>query len=200
MAGPQKQFDIDAALDRALAVFWRQGFELTSVQDLVNGMGVNRASLYDTFGNKSELYKKALQRYIEQALTKTRDMLLNSEGTAEQRLMNYFLGLNEQHKNGEHHFGCFLNNTAVELGPHYPEFAQQVRSAWQAMEIIFCRLLDEAVAKGELSKDLDTAAIAATINMMLQGVSVMAKAGTPEQHLGQIIGTVMSLLHTHKVN
>lgn len=194
MAGPQKQFEIDTALDKALAVFWRQGFEMTSVQDLVDGMGINRASLYDTFGNKTELYKLALQRYIDKAQAEMRERLLNSPGPIAERLMNYFISLNTAHKNGDRHFGCFLNNTAVELGPHYPEIAAMVRDTWAGMEDMFRFLLDEAVKKHELPPDTDTAAIAATINMTLQGISVMAKAGTPEQHLGQIIGTVLSLL------
>ncbi len=194
MAGPHKQFDTDAALGRALEVFWRQGFELTSIQDLVQGMGINRASLYDTFGNKTDLYQKALQRYIDRALDKSRKLLLDSPGSVADRLQNYFLAMNAEHKQGELHFGCFLNNTAVELGPHHPLFAQQVRSAWSEMESLFRTLLDEGVAKGELPPSLNTAAIAATINMMLQGISVMAKAGVPEEQLGQIIGTVMGLL------
>ena len=195
MAGPQKQFDTDAALAKALEVFWRQGFELTSVQDLVKGMGINRASLYDTFGNETELYQKALQRYIQQSLQVSRQLLLDNPGTVVERLQNYFYSLNQAHKNSERHFGCFLNNTAVELGPHYPEFAGQVRQAWEEMETLFRTLLEEGVRKKELPPHLDTAAVAATINMMLQGISVMAKAGVPEQQLGQIIGTVMQLLH-----
>jgi len=194
MAGPQKQFDIDAALDNALGVFWRQGFELTSMQDLVNGMGINRASLYDTFGNKTELYKKALQRYIDKAQVDMGERLLNNSEPVAQRLMNYFVSLNQAHKNGEHNFGCFLNNTAVELGPHYPEIAELVRNTWAEMESFFRTLLDDAVKKNELPPHTDTAALAATINMTLQGISVMAKAGTPEQHLGQIISTVLGLL------
>lgn len=195
MAGPQKQFDTETVLAKALEVFWRQGFESTSVQDLVKGMGINRASLYDTFGNKTELYQKALQRYIQQSLAVSRELLLDSPGTAVERLQHYFYSMNKAHENSTRNFGCFLNNTAVELGPHYPEFAEQVRSAWAEMETIFRVLLEDGVKKQELPPDLDTAAIAATINMMLQGISVMAKAGVPDQQLGQIIGTVMRLLH-----
>ncbi|MDH5219133.1 MAG: TetR/AcrR family transcriptional regulator [Gammaproteobacteria bacterium] len=194
MAGPQKQFDTNAALDRALAVFWQQGYELTSVQDLVKGMGINRASLYDTFGNKNQLYKRALQRYKEEALANTRQALLNAPGKVQDRLLNFFYSLNEGHKSDKGNFGCFLNNTAVELGPHHPDIAEAVRQGWTEMEKIFKELLDEGVEKGELAVDINTAAIAATINMMLQGISVMAKAGTSEQQLGQIIGTVLSLL------
>lgn len=194
MAGPQKQFDLDAALDKALEVFWRQGFEFTSIQELVNAMGINRASLYDTFGNKTELYKKALQRYIDTTQAQMRERLLSGSEPLAQRLMNFFMSQNEAHKNGDRHIGCFLNNTAVELGPHYPEIAELVRNSWAEMETLFRTLLDEAVKKGELPPHTDTAAIAATINMTLQGISVMAKVDIPEQHLGQILDTVLGLL------
>ncbi|MDH5325337.1 MAG: TetR/AcrR family transcriptional regulator [Gammaproteobacteria bacterium] len=196
MAGPQKQFDTDTVLAKALEVFWRQGYELTSVQDLVKGMGINRASLYDTFGNKTQLYQQTLQRYIEQSLTQSRELLLHHPGTVVQRLQNYFYTLNSTHHDNECHFGCFLNNTAVELGPHYPQFAEQVRNAWTEMETIFRTLLEQGVKKQELPPHLDTAAIAATINMMLQGISVMSKAGVPKEQLAQIIATVMNLLHS----
>lgn len=194
MAGPQKQFDTNAALDSALAVFWRQGYELTSMQDLVSAMGINRASLYDTFGNKHELYKKALQRYKNTSLAMTREKLINSPGTVSERLLNYFYSLSQSHVAEQQHIGCFLNNTAVELAPHYPDIAELVREAWQELENIFKAVLDDGVSKQELPANINTTAIAATINMTLQGISVMAKAGTTNAQLGQIIGTVLSLL------
>jgi TetR/AcrR family transcriptional repressor of nem operon len=194
MAGPHKQFDTNAALDRALAIFWRQGFELTSMQDLVDAMGINRASLYDTFGNKTELYKMALQRYKHEALAAIRRKLHSAPDTVQQRLLKFFSSLIASHEADNGNIGCFLNNTAVELGPHYPEIAALVREAWHDMEDIFKTLLDEGVAKGELPPGADTAALAATINMMLQGISVMAKAGTPDEHLLRIIHSALALL------
>src|SRR3954451_10999173 len=63
--GRPRAFDPDAALDAALAVFWRKGFEGTSLPDLTEAMGINRPSLYAAFGNKEELFRKALDRYLE---------------------------------------------------------------------------------------------------------------------------------------
>ena len=68
MVGPPKQFDRDEALGRALEVFWAKGFEATSMQDLVDHMGINRASMYDTFGNKHALFSRAVDWYATQVL------------------------------------------------------------------------------------------------------------------------------------
>src|SRR5436190_2124683 len=63
--GRPREFDIDEALDRALAVFWRNGYEGTSLPDLTEAMGINRPSLYAAFGNKEELFRRVLDRYAE---------------------------------------------------------------------------------------------------------------------------------------
>ena len=59
----QKEFDLDVALDKATQLFWEKGFESTSMQDLVDAMGINRASLYDSFGGKKELFEASMDRY-----------------------------------------------------------------------------------------------------------------------------------------
>src|SRR5215469_12846659 len=63
--GRPRSFDVEKALDRALEVFWRKGYEGATLSDLTGAMGINRPSLYAAFGNKEALFRKALDRYIE---------------------------------------------------------------------------------------------------------------------------------------
>ena len=71
--GRPRAFDLETALDRALQVFWRKGYEGTSLSDLTKAMGINRPSLYAAFGNKEALFRKALDRYAEGPAAYTRD-------------------------------------------------------------------------------------------------------------------------------
>ncbi len=74
-AGRPRAFDYDEALEKAMHVFWRKGYEGTSMPDLTTAMGMNRPSIYSSFGNKEELFRKALDRYLEQAMTHFRASL-----------------------------------------------------------------------------------------------------------------------------
>src|SRR3954464_14608505 len=115
-----KEFDPEAALQSALELFWQRGFEATSMSDLVEHLGIGRASLYATFGTKHELYLKALDRYVE-----TRDPLLLAELSqpgpalpAVRAVVRRFAA--EASSNEERLNGCFVTNTAAELAPHDP--------------------------------------------------------------------------------
>ncbi len=64
-SGRPREFDIDQALDAALNVFWRKGYEGATLPDLTRAMGINRPSLYAAFGNKETLFRKSVERYVE---------------------------------------------------------------------------------------------------------------------------------------
>lgn len=174
MAGPHKQFDHDKALKRALETFWAKGYEATSMGDLVDKMGVNRASLYDTFGNKRALFNQALHWYGEHSLQVVRQVLHTpgSPMAAVERLITLPLTDNQTAPQ----YGCFLNNTAVELGPHDPELAEKIRYFWQALEAELKITFDRAVAADELRTDTDTQWLANLCNTLMQGIAVKLKA------------------------
>ena len=180
MAGPAKQFDRDEALKRAVTLFWAKGFEATSMQDLVLAMGVNRASLYDTFGNKQAIYAQALDSYCT-SMASGMGQMAQDTGSALESLRQFLTHLVSEDK-GLGPNGCFANNAAVELGPHDPEIAGKVRLFWQHIENGLKAVLDKAVEQGELRPAADTRGLARFINTTLQGLAVKSKAGTdPEE-------------------
>ena len=192
MAGPAKQFDQNDALKKALEVFWDKGYEATSMQDLVAHMGINRASMYDTFGNKYELFKQSLHAYCQQSLVNIKQVL-EAPGSPLQNIVRYYQMLGSSEGIVRHH-GCFINNTAVELGPHKPEIADHIRQHWSEVEAIFKSTLDRAVEQGELKADTDTAALARLFNTLVQGLAVSSKVRVSSEHLASVVGAVFTMI------
>lgn len=190
MAGPVKQFNREEALERAMALFWANGYEATSIQELVETMGVNRASLYDTFGNKQSIYNQALDKYCNIAQLQI-EKIANSQppdanASAIAILKNILIELLVSDSSMKQ-AGCFINNTAVELGPHDAVLAEKVNVFWQLIENNFKSLLDKAVSQNEIPRDTNTQEMASFVNTMMQGMAVRNKVGsTPGQALASI--------------
>ncbi|MFJ4778219.1 TetR/AcrR family transcriptional regulator [Streptomyces sp. NPDC088762] len=171
-----KEFDPDAALQSALELFWRRGYEATSMADLVEHLGIGRASIYATFGNKRELYLKALDRYGE-----NRDPALLGELSqpgpalpAVRAVVRRFAaeaGSEERRLNG-----CFVTNTAAELGAHDAAAARRVEASWGHIETLLHSALVRARAQGELPADRDPRALARMLLVLMQGLRVVGKA------------------------
>ncbi|MFJ6522969.1 TetR/AcrR family transcriptional repressor of nem operon [Streptomyces filamentosus] len=173
-----KEFDPEAALQAALDLFWARGYEATSMADLVEHLGIGRASIYATFGNKHELYLKALDRYLE-----TRDPRLVEELSAPgpalpavRAVVRRFAA--EATAEGERLTGCFVTNSAAELGPHDPAVARRVELSWEQVETLLYAALTRARAQGELPEGRDPRTLSRMLLVLLQGVRVVGKAST----------------------
>ncbi|MFK3981499.1 TetR/AcrR family transcriptional regulator [Micromonospora sp. NPDC050397] len=182
-----KEFDPDAALQSALELFWRRGYEATSVADLVQHLGIGRASIYATFGSKRELYLRAMDRYAEM-----RDPLLLVElsqpGPAlpvVRAVVRRFAA--EATSPAVRRNGCFITNTAAELAPHDPAAARRVEISWDHLETPLHSALVRAQAQGELAEGRDPRALARMLLVLLQGVRVVGKAsGDPARVRGAV--------------
>jgi TetR/AcrR family transcriptional repressor of nem operon len=187
-----KEFDPDAALQAAMELFWEHGYEATSLAMLTERLGLGRASLYATFGDKRNLYRLALQRYLA-----TRDPdpieLLSRPGPvlpAIQALVDQYV--NESLCDPDRK-GCLVVNTATELLPRDRDLARVVESSWDALEVALTSALLRARAQGELAADRDPRALARFLLVFLQGVRVLAKAPDPDR-LRDAARTVLSVL------
>ncbi|MFD8010787.1 TetR/AcrR family transcriptional regulator [Streptomyces sp. NPDC058955] len=173
-----KEFDPGAALQAALDLFWARGYEATSMADLVEHLGIGRASIYATFGNKHELYLKALDRYLE-----TRDPGLVEELSAPgpalpavRALVRRFAA--EATAEHERLNGCFVTNSAAELAPRDPAVARRVELSWEQIETLLHSALTRARAQGELPEERDPRALSRMLLVLLQGIRVVGKAST----------------------
>ncbi|VAW93201.1 hypothetical protein MNBD_GAMMA23-495 [hydrothermal vent metagenome] len=193
MAGREKQFDQGVALNNALNIFWAKGFEATSMQELVDAMGVNRASMYQTYGNKSELFNAAIDQYISHSLDYIKDML-EASGSPLANLKQLFIQLVEQSL-ATNMSGCFIGNTAAELGPHDSVVAAKVRYFWEQFEALFSTALQRAIEHGELPRKANTQKLAALINSTLQGLIIKTKANIDKDKLRDDIDLLFSLIN-----
>ncbi|EYT80946.1 MULTISPECIES: TetR/AcrR family transcriptional regulator [unclassified Streptomyces] len=170
-----KEFDPDAALQSALELFWRRGYEATSMADLVAHLGIGRASLYATFGSKHELYLKAFDRYCENS-----DAVLLRElsrpGPALPAVRAVIRRFAAEATSEQRECGCFVTNTAAELAPHDPEAARRVEQRWDYLETLLGSALTRARAQGELDAERDPRALARMLLVLMQGMRVVGKA------------------------
>lgn len=172
--GRTKDFDPDTALVAAMELFWRKGYEATSVQDLVDHLGVARASLYSTFGSKHDLYLCALDRYTAQDADGTLTWLAEP-GPVLPALRRGFRALAENCVRATEHNGCLVTNTTVELVPADASCTQRVTVVYDQMERDLTIALLRAGAQGELAPNTNPRALARFLVTFLQGVKVLAK-------------------------
>lgn len=192
MARP-KSFDTDAALVRAMELFWEQGYAATSMEQLVQAMGIKRQSLYDTFGDKHRLFLAAMDAYCT--------MLDNA---MLQPLRSPDAGLQALHETGltiidfllryPKRRACLMANTTLELAPHDAEVAAKVRIHMASMESAFRHALTNAKARGEIAATSDVDALAKYLVGMAHGLMVMAKSGADRDTLTGIMATAVAPL------
>ncbi len=191
--GRKREFDRDEVLDRAIEAFWCKGYEATSVQDLLDEMGINRGSLYDTFGDKHTLFLAAIDRYYDKALACT-VLRLEAPGNARAAIelairdAGICAGADTQRK------GCLITNSAVELAPHCGETAGRVARYYRQTEDAFCRAVGRARAEGGIGSRMDDRALARFITCSLQGLQVFSKVDPDRAAFRDVAEVIISAL------
>jgi TetR/AcrR family transcriptional regulator, transcriptional repressor for nem operon len=173
MARP-KEFDVDDALQQALEVFWRKGYEATSVQDLVAAMGIQKASLYGTFGDKHSLYMKALHRYEANGFAALADHLTAAK-SPKNAVRSMVLGNAEQACSAKGKVGCFCINANVEMAPQDGEVSDLVRDHSERVEALLEATLRRAKALGEIAKGANTKQLATFLFGVIVALNVLGK-------------------------
>lgn len=188
-----KEFDVDEACDDALVLFRRQGYEATSVSDLVTHLGVAKASLYATFGTKHDFYVTALKRYAER--TDARVVAeLSGPGSGVAAVRRLFDGYRAEILGDETRMGCFVVNAAIELLPHDPDVARLVERSWDTLEVALTMALERARSQGELPDGSDPAMLARFLLTVLQGLRVLGKGTDAASRLDAAVSQAMRLI------
>ncbi len=169
-----KEFEPEAALDAAMHLFWEKGYGATSVQDLVERMGINRFSLYDTFGDKHALYLATIERYRKRVTGQLLDLLDEADGLG--AIQNHFHALAEALSSPMGRVGCLVQNSALELAVHDPEVAARTRETNDQVEAALYRALCRAREAGALRARRDLRGLARHLFAVGQGMIVMSKA------------------------
>ena len=171
-----KQFDREVVLGKAMELFWTKGFHATSVSDLVEYLGINRASMYGTFGDKDRLFREALQLYQRkgQAYFADLDQALARKPTRE-FLEEFLLQELKQSKEDVERKGCMVVNTTTELATQSPEIHEMVCANRQAFTDLFGRIMQIARDRNEIPPDRDPDTIAQQLFIFFNGLKVVVK-------------------------
>lgn len=188
-----KQFNEDEVLQKAVEIFWKQGYNATSMDDLVKNLGINRASLYDTFGGKKQLFQKAINRYISDN-TKALNSLWNEEGSVREGIKALFDLVIEQAVTDSDFKGCLVVNTSTELVPGDGEICETLSQNKTNFEAAFYHYLKKGQEKGEIKSDKDIRAIAVYLVTVFNGLKVSSKFNTRKEELRAVVDLTLKIL------
>ena len=191
--GRPKVFDRDAALDKAMTLFWEHGYEATSLADLVEATGAKAPTLYAEFINKEGLFRAVLDRYISRFAARHEAALFNEEKSVEQSLQDYFTAVATCFTSKETPAGCFMINTSATLAASSKEIARTLKTRHAQQEQTLGKFLLSRQQRGELPAQKDVQALAQFLNCILQGMSISAREGASLEDLQQIIRTTFCL-------
>ncbi len=175
-----KSYDENIVLERAMNVFWQNGFEATSVRLLEKEMGINQFSIYSSFSSKKILFIESIRRYREHVRQNVYQTLLE-EGAGMKELEQYLLKAAQKKRGPGTSRGCLVVNTAAEIGGSDEEIADEVNGYFSFIREMLKKVLKTAVAKGEISADTDIEKQSAFFLGVMQGISVASKTMDPNQ-------------------
>ncbi|ANG92439.1 TetR/AcrR family transcriptional regulator [Enterobacteriaceae bacterium 155047] len=191
--GRPKVFDREAALDKAMTLFWQHGYEATSLSDLVEATGAKAPTLYAEFTNKEGLFRAVLDRYISRFAAKHEAQLFCEEKTVEQALLDYFTAVATCFTSKDTPAGCFMINTSATLAASSKEIAKTVKSRHAMQEETLTAFLTQRQSRGELPAHCHPQELAQYLNCILQGMSISAREGADFAKLHSITRTTLRL-------
>ena len=191
MARP-REFDETTVLEAAMNCFWAQGFEQTSVRDLAEWMGITGASLYNAFGDKRSLYRRAFVYYLAQTVH-DRVARLGKLPPA-LAIRTFFDEIIERSVDDERRRGCMLVNAALELAPYDPEFRNLVAEEMVFIETFFRRCIEAGQKDGSIADTRPADELAKLLLSVLLGIRVLARTRPQREMLEGAGNGVLALL------
>lgn len=188
-----KLFDENEVLSKAMNLFWKQGYSATSIQDLVNHLGINRASIYDTYGDKEKLFFRAFEYYRKTNADGTAQFF-NSETNVKQGFKRLFeMAIDESIRDRDKK-GCFVVNTTTELVPGDEKIYNILVENRITFELLFCEYLQKGEAAGQFKKGKDLKSIAALLFTVYNGLKVVSKVQSNKKELVNSLNIALTLL------
>ena len=186
--GRSKEFDEKETLKKAMLIFWEQGYEKTSISDLVEGMGIHRKSLYDTFGGKHELFLKVIENYNEIIKNKLLSEISKTTSCKEAIETLFNLAIDSDF------LGCMFVNSATELANRDKEINEIVTNSFFQSENFIEEIIKRGQKNGEFSSSYDSKLLAESIHNSLLGIRVMSRTSAEKEKLNRIAKASISFL------
>ncbi|MFB9842983.1 TetR/AcrR family transcriptional regulator [Mucilaginibacter ginsenosidivorans] len=189
-----KDFDEDEVLEKAMNLFWLKGYNGTSMQDLVDGLGISRSSLYDTYVDKHTLFLRSLEHYKEHTAGKMGKIIQNTPSAREKirRMLEYIIS--ELVRDKEHK-GCFLVNAGVEMASQDKEVSTMLCENDRQVEGYFYDIIKHGQESGEIANKQDARVLAQFILNNVKGVRVTARSTADRRVFNDIISLTLSVLN-----
>jgi TetR/AcrR family transcriptional repressor of nem operon len=186
-------FDEKELLNKAVDLFWHKGYYATSAQDLVDGLGLSRSSIYNTYTDKKTLFTKALQQYQAQNTNAVLTLLTNA-GDAEEVITKLLWAVVRESREDELAKGCFMVNTAVELSNHDKDVALIVSQNQQSVEDALTKIMEKGQRDGQFKTLQHPKSMAQFIFSTISGLRVSARSGAGEEVLSGIVRVALDAL------
>lgn len=189
-----KDFDEDEVLNKAICLFWHKGYNATSMQELVDHLGISRSSLYDTYGDKHNLYLKALEYYQSSNSQKMCDIVTNAASSKEaiKQLLEF---ITDNLLNDKQRKGCFIVNAGVEVAPHDAEVMKIIQKNEQLVEDVFLKAIEKGQKSGEITNSQDSRSLARFISNTIKGIQVSVKSTKSKEVFSDVIETTLSVFN-----
>ncbi|GFZ90570.1 TetR family transcriptional regulator [Paenibacillus marchantiophytorum] len=178
-----KEFDEDTVLYRAMRLFWEQGYEKTSMNDLVASMGIHRRSLYDTFGDKHKLYLQAADRYSKLVNSRLEAGVLRA---TPKEAISFMFDLMIDGIAEDSPPGCLYVNMAIELASQDSEVEAKVNESFIQSERLLTDIIRRGQEAGEFTTGRSAEELAESLHNALLGLRVLARASTNKEKLHRI--------------
>jgi TetR/AcrR family transcriptional regulator, transcriptional repressor for nem operon len=190
--GRSREFDENVVLQKAMELFWEQGYEKTSLSDLVEHMGIHRRSLYDTFGDKHTLFLKTIDCYEELIKDKIQAGILHAE-TAKQAIQFIFDFMIEGYE--DRPWGCLIVNSATEMALRDKEVEEKTEEAFMQTEHFLADLVRKGQQAGEFSCEYDADALAEVLQNTLLGIRVLLRTSASKEKMHRIADFFINMLN-----
>lgn len=191
--GRAREFDVDQALDSAMHLFWNKGYEATSVSELVQVMGVHRGSMYAAFGDKHALFIATVKHYISSIVARHMSVLHGPQRGL-QAIRAFFDDIVDFSISDSRSCGCFVTNSAAELGARDKVVADILRDSLDRLENAFVQSLLQARESGKISGERNLLVQARFLTSSLHGLRVSAKLHPDRGYLNDVVDSIMASL------
>ena len=190
--GKPLSFDRDEVLEKAMDVFWEKGFSKTGMTELLERMGIQRQSFYNTFGSKEEVFLDAITRYSRGILSRTNLILEQDRHPLEnmKELFDMMRGMSET-KDG---CGCLLGNSIAEFGDSQDAVGELLQKQVHGLYTAFFQAFTRAVENGYIAADKDPKVLATSFLAMTQGMALLSKMGFGDEMLNDVFQVTEELL------
>ncbi|VAW45519.1 Transcriptional regulator, AcrR family [hydrothermal vent metagenome] len=196
VGGRQREFDKSEALDKAMKVFWKKGFVGSSITDITKSMGINKPSMYATFGNKEQLFIQAIENYLENYTTRHVVLLSQANKSLEQRLRAYLMSILGSQCNENEPKGCYISVCISEAASEdLPIDACRVISKARDLgENLLTAFFTDEQTKGHIGLQYNPKELALFFITISHGTAAMARANKPVTELETVIERALLVL------